>query len=137
MEVQSLADRSPNMRVLTVDDSRPIRMMVRKLCVEFGCEVTEAENGQVALAAQAQQKHDLIILDITMPVLDGPATLAALRGRGDQTPVLMLTSERQQSIVDKIERLGVSGYVKKPFTREELKAAITKAVGLPTTNAAA
>ena len=125
------------MRVLTVDDSRAIRIMVRKLCAEAGFEVSEAENGEVALAALAAQKHDLVILDITMPVLDGPSTLEALRRAGDQTAVIMLTSERQQSIVDRIESLGVSGYVKKPFTREELKAAIQKALGVPMPSAAA
>jgi CheY-like chemotaxis protein len=127
------------MRVLTVDDSRAIRIMVRKLCIELGFEVTEAENGEAALAALSggAQKHDLIVLDITMPVLDGPSALERLRQQGDQTPVIMLTSERQQSIVDRIEKLGVSGYVKKPFTRDELKDAIIKAVGLPQSTAAA
>jgi two-component system, cell cycle response regulator len=119
------------MRVLTVDDSRAIRIMVRKLCAELGCEVVEAENGEQALALLVQERFDLVVLDVTMPLLDGPGALARLRERGDLTPVVMLTSERMQSTVEQVGRLGVSGYVKKPFTREELREAVARVVGAP------
>jgi DNA-binding response OmpR family regulator len=69
-----------------------------------------------------------VVLDVTMPVLDGPGMLARLRERGDQTPVLMLTSESKRSIVAGLMKMGISDYILKPFKPEELHAKICKAL---------
>ncbi|HXI58659.1 MAG TPA: response regulator [Polyangia bacterium] len=113
-------------KILTVDDSRAVRMLVGKQARELGLEVVEAEDGQQALARIAEDHYDIIVLDITMPVLDGPAFLAELRQKGDLTPVLMLTSESKRSIVTTLMKLGIDDFILKPFKAEELKAKIAK-----------
>lgn len=118
-------------KVLTVDDSRPVRLIVAKQMKELGLEVEEAEDGQQALARLEQQKCDLIILDVTMPVMDGPTMLAQLRARGDKTPVIMLTSESKRSIVSDALKLGISDYVLKPFQPGELQSKVRTALKLP------
>jgi DNA-binding response OmpR family regulator len=112
--------------ILTVDDSRAVRMIVSKQVRQFGFDVSEAEDGEQALALLAEAKFDLVVLDVTMPVMDGPTMLAALRERGDQTPVLMLTSESKRSIVANLMKIGISDYILKPFKPEELQAKILK-----------
>ncbi|HEY0711246.1 MAG TPA: response regulator, partial [Polyangia bacterium] len=89
-------------RVLTVDDSRAIRMIVSKVLTELGLEVHEAEDGEKGLQMLDELEFDLIILDVTMPVMDGPAMLTKMRELGNNTPVLMLTSESTRSIVSEI-----------------------------------
>ncbi|HET6280686.1 MAG TPA: response regulator [Polyangia bacterium] len=118
------------MKILTVDDSRAVRMLVGKQARELGLEVAEAEDGEQALARLAEGKYDLIILDITMPVLDGPAMLTQLREKGDRTPVLMLTSESKRSIVAALMKLGIDDFILKPFKADELKAKIVKVLKL-------
>lgn len=117
-------------RVLTVDDSRAIRAMVTKQVSELGFQVDEAEHGQEGLARLEAGRYDLVLLDLTMPVLDGPGMLARMRGRGDMTPVLMLTSESKSSIVSAVMKHGIEGFVLKPFKPEELRQKLVKALKL-------
>src|SRR5215467_2868780 len=93
-------------KVLTVDDSRAVRMLVSKNAKEMGLEVDEAEDGQQGLTKTSEGSYDLIVLDVTMPVLDGPGMLQELRSRGDKTPVLMLTSESKRSIVASLMKMA-------------------------------
>ena len=115
-------------KVLTVDDSRAVRMLVSKNAKEMGLEVDEAEDGQQGLAKVGEGSYDLIVLDVTMPVLDGPGMLQELRNRGDKTPVLMLTSESKRSIVASLMKMGIEDYILKPFKPDELKSKIAKAL---------
>ena len=118
-------------RILTVDDSRPIRMIVSKALVEMGFEVGEAEDGNDGLKKLQENAYDLVVLDVTMPNLDGPGMLAKMREVGDKTPVLMLTSESKTSIVAGLMKLGIQDYVLKPFKSLELRAKVLKALKLP------
>jgi DNA-binding response OmpR family regulator/anti-anti-sigma regulatory factor len=115
-------------KVLTVDDSRAVRMLVSKNAKEMGLEVDEAEDGQQGLSKVSEESYDLIGLDVTMPVLDGPGMLQELRARGNKTPVLMLTSESKRSIVASLMKMGIEDYILKPFKPDELKAKIAKAL---------
>lgn len=115
-------------KILTVDDSRAVRMIVTKNVKEMGFEVDEAEDGEQGLARLEEVVYDLVILDVTMPNLDGPGMLARMREAGNQTPVLMLTSESKRSIVATLMKLGISDYILKPFRPEELKAKVAKAL---------
>ncbi len=118
-------------RILTVDDSRPIRMIVSKALVEMGFEVGEAEDGNDGLKKLQEGAYDLVVLDVTMPNLDGPGMLAKMREVGDKTPVLMLTSESKTSIVAALMKLGIQDYVLKPFKGDELRGKVLKALKLP------
>jgi DNA-binding response OmpR family regulator len=113
-------------RILTVDDSRAIRSIVSKQIAELGHDLGEAEDGEQGLLRLAEGGYDLVILDVTMPVLDGPGMLRKMRERGDKTPVLMLTSESKRSIIAECMKLGIEDYILKPFKPEELKGKVTK-----------
>lgn len=117
-------------RILTVDDSKAIRMIVSKQVQELGFEVDEAEDGIQGLAKLEEITYDLVILDVTMPNLDGPGMLAKMREAGNKTPVLMLTSESKKSIMVDVMKAGIEDYILKPFKPEELKAKVLKVLKL-------
>jgi len=117
-------------RIMTIDDSSTIRSIITKQMADLGFEVESAEDGQQGLAKLEEISVDLILLDVTMPVMDGPTMLAALRERGDQTPVIMLTSESKRSIVSGAVKLGIEDYILKPFKPDELRGKVMKALKL-------
>src|SRR3569623_1409945 len=103
-------------------------MIVTKQVRDLGYDVEEAEDGVLGLAQTEETKFALIILAVTMPNLDGPGMLSQLRERGDDTPVLMLTSESMRSLVAGLMKLGSTDFILKPFKPEELRAMILKAL---------
>jgi two-component system response regulator MprA len=110
------------MRILVVDDERPVRdALARALRLE-GYEVDVAGDGPEALCSLARRSADAIVLDVLMPTLDGLETCRTLRRRGDETPVLMLTARHEVS--DRVAGLdaGADDYLVKPFALEELLA---------------
>lgn len=117
-------------RILTVDDSKAIRSIVGKQVTELGFEVDEAEDGVLGLAKLEEITYDLVILDVTMPNLDGPGMLGKMREAGNKTPVLMLTSESKRSIMVDVMKSGIEDYILKPFKPEELKAKVLKVLKL-------
>ena len=102
-------------KILTVDDSRTIRMIVKKAFRPYDCEMIEGENGIEGLAAASKEKPDLIVLDIIMPVMDGYAVLDKLRGTkwGKDTPVILLTNLSDGQRKSVIEDPAVRGYLVK------------------------
>lgn len=117
-------------RILTVDDSKAIRSIVGKQVLELGFEVDEAEDGLLGLAKLEEISYDLVILDVTMPNLDGPGMLAKMREAGNKTPVLMLTSESKKSVMVDVMKAGIEDYILKPFKPDELKAKVLKVLRL-------
>lgn len=116
-------------RILTVDDSRAVRSIVTRQMTELGFECHEAEDGELGLARLEECTYDLVMLDVTMPVLDGPGMLARMRQGGNQTPVIMLTSESRKMVMVEVIKLGVNDYILKPFKHEELRAKVQKILG--------
>jgi two-component system cell cycle response regulator len=120
------------LKVLSVDDSRTIRLIVTRALMPYDCVVIEAANGEEGLAAAAREKPDLILLDITMPVMDGVTMLSRLKAdealKG--TPVIMLTAESGRENVVHISKLGVNDYLVKPFRAEQLIEKAVRAVRL-------
>ena len=112
--------------ILTVDDSRAIRMIVSRVVQEMGFDVDEAEDGLMGLQHLEEMEYALVILDVTMPNLDGPGMLAQMRDKGNMTPVLMLTSESKRSIIADVMKNKIEDYILKPFKNDELKAKIVK-----------
>ncbi len=113
-------------RVLTVDDSKAIRSIVSKQVAELGFEVDEAEDGILGLAKLDELTYDLVVLDVTMPNMDGPTMLGKMRAAGNKTPVLMLTSESKRSVMVDVMKSGIDDYILKPFKPDELKAKVLK-----------
>jgi DNA-binding response OmpR family regulator len=116
------------LKVLTVDDSKTIRMIVKKAFQTYNVEITEAENGVEGLAAAAKIKPGLIILDITMPVMNGVEMLERLKGDADlkNIPVIMLTAESGKDNVMNIVKKGIKDYMVKPFKGEDLIERVRK-----------
>jgi DNA-binding response OmpR family regulator len=106
-------------------------MIVAKQLQPLGFEIGEAEDGNDGLAKLQNGAYDLVVLDVTMPNLDGPGMLAKMRENGSKTPVLMLTSESKTAIVATLMRLGIADFVLKPFKGDELKVKVLKALKLP------
>ena len=119
-------------RILTVDDSTTIRKIVRRALDNFNCEILEAQNGVEGLAAANKEKPDLIILDITMPVMTGIEMLERLKGETTlkAIPVIMLTAESGKEAVTKAVRIGIKDYIVKPFKGPELVERIQKHIRL-------
>ena len=107
-----------------VDDDRDVRDSLRRALGYAGYAVATAPNGAEALSAIAHAPVDLIILDVLMPMLNGLDTCRALRGRGDATPVLVLTA--RDAIDDRVAGLeaGADDYLVKPFALRELLARV-------------
>ena len=105
-------------RLLLVDDEDDIRA-VAKLSLESvgGWQVHAVSSGRDALRAAAEQSFDAVLLDVMMPELDGPSTLAALREAGhlDDVPVVFLTAKVQPADRRALEATGAAGIVAKPF----------------------
>lgn len=120
------------LKVLTVDDSKTIRMIVKKAFKLYDCELFEAENGVEGLALAAREKPDLIVLDITMPVMNGIEMLGKLTNEPDlkDIPVIMLTAESGQDSVVQIAKMGVKDYMVKPFKGQDLIDRVEKIVKL-------
>jgi DNA-binding response OmpR family regulator len=109
-------------KILTVDDSKTIRMIVKKAFAPYNCELFEGENGVEGLAIANREKPDLIILDITMPVMTGIEMLEKIKSEKElkEIPVIMLTAESGKENVMKIVKMGVRDYVVKPFKGDQL-----------------
>lgn len=108
-------------RVLIVDDDPHIRQVLAFAFAKAGLEVSEAEDGEVALASATQQRPDLVVLDINMPRMDGLEVCRRLRAEGD-LPILFLSSRDEE--IDRVLgiELGADDYVVKPFSPREVVA---------------
>jgi DNA-binding response OmpR family regulator len=110
-------------RILVVDDDEDIRMLLRELLERASFTVDEASDGRAALRQLFVTPPALVILDVTMPDMDGYQTLERIRDLSD-VPVLMLTARTQE--LEKVRGLsaGADDYVAKPFGRQELLARV-------------
>ena len=118
--------------ILVVDDSAAIRKILTRVLRQTGMAIQtihEAGDGQDALALMAQHRIDLVLSDINMPTMDGLQLLGALKASPQwrNIPVVMITTEGGETKVADAVRLGAAGYVRKPFTADQIKE---KLVGL-------
>ncbi len=112
--------------ILVVDDSAAIRKILNRVLRQTGMAIQtihEAGDGQDALALMAQHRIDLVLSDINMPKMDGLQLLAALKAspQWHNIPVVMITTEGGETKVAEAVRLGAAGYVRKPFTADQIK----------------
>ena len=114
------------MDVMIVDDSAAIRKILRRVLqqteIPLG-QVYEAGDGAEAVESLKQQKVQLILSDINMPNMDGLQFLSQLKSKPEwkDVPVIMITTEGSQAKVLEAVQLGAAGYVRKPFTAEQIK----------------
>lgn len=116
-------------KILVVDDAAFMRMRCSKLLTENGHEVCEAGNGKEAVDKYSEIKPDGVLLDITMPEMDGIATLKKLLEIDNRARVAMVTAMGQQSMVIEALKSGAKDFVVKPFDANRVLAAVTKLLG--------
>jgi two-component system chemotaxis response regulator CheY len=118
------------MDVLIVDDSAAIRKILQRVLRQTEMpigNIHEAGDGVEALAMLQQQQVGLILSDINMPNMDGLEMLGKIKAMPayQSVPVIMITTEGNQNKVMEAVSLGASGYVRKPFTTEQIKEKLT------------
>jgi DNA-binding response OmpR family regulator len=110
-------------RVLVVDDDADIRVIAELALARLGgFQVMLADSGEKALALASECVPDLILLDVSMPLLDGPATLCALRRRRAtaHVPVIFFTAASSDAETSRLRGLGALGVLSKPFDMAQL-----------------
>jgi two-component system chemotaxis response regulator CheY len=116
------------MTVLTVDDSRTMRDMLRLALVQAGFDVVQAEDGVHGLEMLEAERPDVIVTDINMPRMDGFGFIEGVRSneRDRAIPILVLTTESDAEKKDKARRAGATGWIVKPFDPVKLVNAIRR-----------
>ena len=115
------------MKVLIIDDEEDIRQIASlSLGILGGLEVVEAEGGSDGVDKATSEKPDVILLDMMMPVMDGPSTLAALRDNPStkEIPVIFLTARAMTSEVERLKSMGAAGILTKPFDPTSLASQV-------------
>jgi len=119
-------------KILVVDDSSMIRLIVSKAARKLGYEVFEACNGQEGVDALLKENNVALILsDINMPVMDGFEMIKTIK-EYDQLkyiPIIMLTTETDDTLKQKGRELGVKAWMVKPFNEKTFLKAMTKLIG--------
>ena len=129
MEVEASCVSAPpdrlNCRILLVEDDYDHQPLLSLMLRKAGSEVTVAENGKVAIdracaARDAGQPFDMIVMDVQMPVLDGPAATRKLRADGFTNPIIALTARAVSTDRDRCFAAGCDDFLSKPITRVDL-----------------
>ena len=121
------------MKVLIIDDEEDIRSIASmSLGILGGIDVVEADGGEDGISKAAEQQPDAILLDMMMPVLDGPGTLAKLceNAATKHIPVIFLTARAMTSEVEKLKQMGATGILTKPFDPTTLASQVKAILGV-------
>jgi CheY-like chemotaxis protein len=123
--------KTSHVRILIVDDEADIVSTVQYRLEFCGFDVITASNGKEGLEKAANEKPDIILLDIRMPVMNGHEVLERLKSYPElkDIPVIMLTAYSDAKDIAKAANLGIAGYITKPFDFPELMGKISNALG--------
>ncbi len=118
-------------KIITVDDSTSVRQMVSFTLKDAGYEVMEAVDGRDALSKLNGGQVHMVITDLNMPNLDGIGLIRELRANPNYkfTPIVMLTTESQDSKKQEGKAAGATGWIVKPFKPDQLLAVVKKVLG--------
>ena len=115
-------------KILVVDDAEFLRVRITKMLTGSGHEVVEADNGLNAVAKYKEARPDAVLMDVTMPEMDGLTALKEIRGGDPNARVVMLTALGQESVVLEAIKSGARDFVVKPFEPERVLAALKRAL---------
>jgi two-component system OmpR family response regulator len=131
--MELLLQLGDNMKVLIIDDEEDIRSIASmSLGILGGIDVVEADGGEDGISKAASENPDAILLDMMMPGLDGPSTLAKLRENAatKNIPVIFLTARAMTSEVEKLKQMGATGILTKPFDPTTLASQVKAILGV-------
>ncbi len=116
--------------ILICDDAAFMRMMIKDILTKNGYNVVgEAENGKVAIDKYSELSPDLVLLDITMPEMDGIAALKAIKAKDPNASIIMCSAMGQQAMVIEAIQSGAKDFIVKPFQAERVLEAVKKVIG--------
>ena len=116
--------------ILIVDDAAFMRMMIKDILTKNGYNVAgEAENGAKALEKYNELKPDLVLMDITMPEVDGIQSLKNIKAADPSAQVIMCSAMGQQAMVIEAIQSGAKDFIVKPFQADRVLEAVKKVVG--------
>lgn len=116
-------------KIMIVDDAEFLRVRISKMLIGEGFEVVEAENGAVAVTTYQAARPDLVLMDVTMPEMDGLTALKHIRSGDPKAKIIMLTALGQESVVLEAIKSGARDFIVKPFERDRVLGAINKLLG--------
>lgn len=117
-------------RILVVDDATFMRLMIKDILNKNGYEVIgEAMNGKKAIEKYGELKPDMVLMDITMPEMDGIQALKAIKKSDPKALVVMCSAMGQQAMVTEAIQSGASDYIVKPFSAEKVLETVKKYLG--------
>ncbi len=115
--------------ILVCDDATFMRMMIKDILTKNGYEVVgEAENGAVAVSKYNELKPDLVIMDITMPEMDGIEAVKNIKKNDADAKVIMCSAMGQQAMVIEAIQAGAKDFIVKPFQAERVLEAVKKVI---------
>ncbi|MEN2776580.1 response regulator [Acetivibrio clariflavus] len=117
-------------RILIVDDAAFMRMMIKDILTKNGYEIVgEAENGARAIDKYKELNPDLVIMDITMPEVDGIAAVREIKKINSDSKIIMCSAMGQQAMVIESIQAGARDFIVKPFQAERVVEAVKKVLG--------
>ena len=116
-------------KVLVVDDSEFMRMVLKNILKEENYQIIETSDGTEAIEQFKVEKPDLVLLDIIMPKMDGVAVLDSLKKINSDANVIMITAVGQEQIMEECQKLGAKGYIVKPFDEKQVLEEVKKVLG--------
>jgi two-component system, chemotaxis family, chemotaxis protein CheY len=115
-------------KILIVDDAEFLRLRISKMLIGDGHQIAEAENGAKAVDMYKTFQPNVILMDVTMPEMDGLSALKVIRSMDPKAQVIMLTALGQESVVLEAIKAGARDFIVKPFERERVMSAISKLI---------
>ena len=116
--------------ILICDDAAFMRMMIKDILTKNGYNIVgEAENGAKAVEKYAELKPDLVLMDITMPEMDGIGALKKIKAADANASIIMCSAMGQQAMVIESIQSGAKDFIVKPFQADRVLEAVQKVVG--------
>lgn len=124
-----MAVTSLSKKVLVIDDEEQIVELISDVLTKYSYQPIVATRWTDAMEVIGRGEPDLILLDLKMPTIDGPAMLEFIRKEGIEVPVIVVSGFVTEEVAEELSQLGISGIVRKPFKVTELRAAVQEAIG--------
>lgn len=117
-------------KILICDDAAFMRMMIKDILLKSGYEIAgEAENGHAAVSKYKECKPDLVMMDITMPKMDGIEALKEIKKADSDATIVMCSAMGQQAMVIESIQAGAKDFIVKPFQKEKVLESLGRLIG--------